>query len=632
MKKNLMFVLALFLVSLMPAALAALQVTAQDITASHNSLITIPFQLDNTGGLVSNLAINITSITGTQIISVTIPAVSKQSINASATNTYTIDPYQITQYLAAGTYPVTITVSGNESGASVSVAKTINIIVNETKALTQISGGISISAVQGATPSNTFVIQNTGNKNLTNIAFVQQSVMNDSNNNVITLSLSSSASLSLLQPGQTATITVAATVPSNEDFKAYNTNIIVTSLEGASITVPYTITITQSLCDQGRKGSYFEVDITNPDSGDDFYPNDIITLEVKVRNNNEDSRDVIVTANLFDVTDNEFLDQEVETDGTVDSDRSEYFSVDLKVPVDIKTHTFRLYAKAYEDGEEETQCNEDYMSIDIKKDTHAIAISRVSLPEAVQCDDSFSADLSLANIGKNDEDVRVVISNTELGIKEEQTLSIDKEDTKKVPITLKVPKTASEGNHTLKIQAFYRLSNDVYQDSVTRTDQINVEGNCIKEEPNLVMTTELVNDAYINEPLTMKMNLFNTGSKAATYTITVSGYEGWARLDKIDPIVLTIEPSQQASAYVYMTALALAGSKSFKVQARYADKKVEKDVNLELKEKASAPKAYQGFVAKLSNLTGFDLITVNIILVVAIILVLMWIMRVRRTY
>lgn len=644
MRKNLLLIFALAILLLIPAVLAALSISdsaGNDITqitktAVHNTDITLPtFFVKNTESVnITNLTMTIGRITNaSDLITIDVDP-SKTTILPGENNSYIISPYNVPQYIAMGAYTVPINVKGvNTTGTVFSDSINAVITVSETKSLSLSTGSISVSTPPGTTQKTTFTITNNGNANITNIIFSQQSSMQDNDNDTIALSLTSTSPLNLLQPGQTVTITVEANVPSNEDYNTYSTNIIVNSSEGVSAAISYAITVSQSFCDKGRQGSYFDIDVTEPDSGDDFYPNDVIPVEVKVRNNDDDERDVVIVANLFDATDNEFLDEEVETDGTVGDNTYEYFAVDLTVPIDVKdTHTYRVYAKVYEDGEEETQCVEEYVTIDIKKQTHDVAIDKIELPDSVGCDENFDVKVTLVNMGKRDEDAKVRIYSSELGINEEKTLSIDKEDKKSIVLSAKVPKDATKGNHSLKIDAFFHLSNDVYQDSVTKTDAINVQGNCIVEEPNLALTTEILDTPYVGQQFAIKLNLFNTGDKKGSYTITASGYDVWARVDKIEPVTLTIEPSETASAYIYLTPLNVSGDKNLKVKVMYSGKTVEKDINVRVNEKASAPKAYQGFVTKLSNLTGFDLITVNIILGIAILLIILWIIRVRRAY
>lgn len=645
MKSNSALIFVAILLFLMPLASAGLSIVdsaGTDITqiaktAVHGTSISLPiFYVKNTETTnIMNITMTIGTITSPSTpISVPVNDSSKTTITTNSTTNYTISPYSIPQYLGAGTYTVPINVSGvNATNASFSDTINAVITVNESKSLSVSTTSVSASSSPGKSINATFTLANNGNTNITNIAFTQSSVLQDGDNDTIALSTTADKSLSILQPSQSAIITIAASPSSNIDVGSYSTNIVANSTEGVSATVSYTIGITQAFCEKGKAGGYFEIDITEPDSGDDFYPNEIIPIEVKVRNTNDDERDVVIVANLFDATDNEFLDEEIETDGTVGDNSYEYFTLDLKVPVDVKdTHSYRVYAKAYEDGDEDKQCVDSYVSIDIKKETHSIVIDKVELPSSVSCDNTFDAKVTLANLGKRDEDAKVKIYNSELKINEEKTLTIDKEDKKSVTISAHIPKDATQGNHSLKIDAFFHLSNDNYGNSVTKTVALDVEGSCIVEEPNIALTTELLDTAYAGEQITIKLNLFNTGDKKAAYSVTASGYEAWATLNKIDPMTVTLDPSQTASAYIYLTALNTSGSKNFKVNVLYGDKKFEKDISLELKEKISAPKAYQGLVSKLSNIAGVDLVTVNIVLVIGVILVLMWIIRVRRSY
>jgi uncharacterized protein YfaS (alpha-2-macroglobulin family) len=305
----------------------------------------------------------------------------------------------------------------------------------------------------------------------------------------------------------------------------------------------------------------------------------------------------------------------------------------LTVPTDVKDgHNYRVYAKAYEDGDEDNQFTEEYVSIDIKKDTHDVVIDNIDMPDSVGCGDTFDASIKLINIGKRDEDVKVKITNSELGINQEETLTVDTDSKKTVSLTVNLPKDATQGNHSLKVQAFFHLTNGNYESSVTKTVALDVEGNCVTQASNLALTTEVLETPYSGQQFSVKINLFNTGNQAQTYSITASGYEGWATLDKIEPFTITLDPSEAGSAYVYLTPLNVSGSQNLKVKAVYGAKSIEKDIRVTVNQKISAPQAYQGFITKLSNLSGFDLVTVNIILVVAIVLVVLWIMRVRKTY
>ncbi len=645
-EKSLLIAIALVLF-LIPTASATLNITdssGNDITqitktAVHNSLISLPiFFVKNTESVnITNITMTIGRITNaSDLISIGINETKKTILPGNTTN-YTIDSYSIPQYLAPGTYTVPINVSGvNTTGTAFSDSINAVITVNESKSLSVSSSTIGVSTSPGSKANTTFILTNAGNTNITNIALTQSTVLQDTDNDTITLSITADRSLSILQPGQSATITIQASAGSNINVGTYTTNIVANSSEGVSATVQYTATITQSFCSKGRIGGWFTVEIKNPDAGDDFYPNDVISIEVKVDNDDDDEHDIIIEADLFDTTDGKFIDETVDTSESIADDIYENYALDLKVPLDVtESHGYRLYVKVYSEDEEEKQCNEDYVSIDLKRETHAILIDKIEVPSSVSCGSSFDITTTLIDTGKKDEDVKLKITNSELKIDEEKTFSLDRDDKKKITLTPQIPKDAAEKNYTFTVQALYHFSSDSYQDSTSKTVQVVVKGNCLTAETTTkaVLSSETLAQPYANEQAGIKLTLFNTGSVRTTYTLSVSGYEDWAILNKIEPAVLTIDANSKGEAFVYLTPLqSVTGEKKFTVKAVYGDKKAESQVALSIKERISAPSMYQSFATKLSNLSGFDLMTVNAVLVIAVILTIAWILRVRKRY
>ncbi|MFH0831847.1 MAG: putative S-layer protein [archaeon] len=636
MKTNLILVLAFSLLIAMPNVLGALSITASDITASHNSQISIPFTLTNAGALVTNLSINITSLkNSSQTTNVGITNEAKKSINASGSTSYSIDNYPIAQYTGAGSYSVIISVAGNESGTQVTATKTITITVNESKVLSPSATTLSVSSATGTTRQGSFTITNAGNSNLTNLAVTQDSTLNDSDNSIITLSITSDISLQTLTSGQTATIYINASVPKSQQRKAYTANLLINSTQAIGAVLAYQITIQESYCELGNKGSYFTIDIKEPDEGDDFYPNDEIPVMLRVKNDDDDDRDMVIVADLYDETDDAFLDVEYETDATLDSDSSDDFEFTLKVPLDVSnTHDYRIYAKVFEDGEEDTQCKEDYISVDVKKETHSLLIDKVDMASTARCDDSITAEIKLANAGKTDEeDIKIEMINSELGISEEKLVDLDAGESRTTELSIKIPKNTTEKDYSMTIRAYYYLSNDEYRKDIQAVKTLKVTGNCMPVIENTVVNAEVLNTAVIKEQFGIKLTVFNTGTSTATYNVLASGYETWATLDKIEPSSITVEAGKSEAAYIYLTPFEdAAGQKSVTVKAMWGSKKVEKTILIPVTDKLTAQSAYQKLSQRLSNLSGFDLATVNIVLVIAIVLVFIWIMRARKAY
>ena len=67
------------------------------------------------------------------------------------------------------------------------------------------------------------------------------------------------------------------------------------------------------------------------------------------------------------------------------------------------------------------------------------------------------------------------------------------------------------------------------------------------------------------------------------------------------------------------------------VKALYDGKSTQQTLNVNVKNPAETAKGlYARAVDKLHQLSGFDLVTVNIVFVIAIILLVLWVVRLRR--
>ena len=105
---------------------------------------------------------------------------------------------------------------------------------------------------------------------------------------------------------------------------------------------------------------------------------------------------------------------------------TETFIVDVPIEdIEASSDRYRLYVKVYEDGEEDTLCedvedrdvNKQYKDITIKKESYEIALKNIDITSPTICGEDVTISLTAWNIGKNDEDkVYVKAYNKELGI------------------------------------------------------------------------------------------------------------------------------------------------------------------------------------------------------------------------
>lgn len=623
------FLFALLLVTQFASAALVIS-NLDDKTAVHNSILPLQFTVANTGANVSDIALTITNISdSSQALPVTILNNSKKSIIAGGNETYTID-YAIPQYTAPGAYSVIIAVFGNESDTAVSKSKTFDIQVNETLSLDL--SEMALILIPDTNISTSLSVKNTGNVALSNITFTQLTQMNDSDNNNISFHIPAIVSLAV---GEIKILNFNINVPRDQEVKEYSSVIRLTAT-GASQSIiqniALSVTVETNFCDEGNIGSEVTLkEIRSPDAGDDFYPSDKVDVDLRVRNHDDRDKDITVIADLFDVTDGEFVDiQEEQTVEVADGD-IETVTLTLTLPSDLdEDHVYRIYAKAYEDGAEDEQCQSDYVPIDIQKNTHDVAISKITIPDEVSCNSVFDLKLRVSNTGEKDEDVQIKIYNKELGISEEKTLELDSDDDKDVIFSIKTPKTANEKNYTLRIDTFFDLSGGDYDESKTDSAILELSGDC-SPASSFSLSANIVEQAIAGNKFSIKVTLYNTGQDSAKYKITVSGYNDWATLDRIEPVEVSIEPDETGTAYIYLNAFSnKVGTQSLTVKALSNGKTTTETVSILIKEQVTAKGLYARAVDKLQSFSGLDITTINIILIIAIILLVVWVFRLRR--
>jgi hypothetical protein len=625
-------VLAIILMSLSFVSADLIIAGDADYSASHDSTLPINIRLNNTGADTnfSQITLAITNITNiSHYFPVTITDANKLAILQNSSKEYTIN-YPISKYLAPGSYNVKINATANNSATNETIAsiKQITVNVNTTQKL-DVSGTMSLIINHKVNKSNIITIQNTGNVDLTITGLSQDSILRDSENRTINLTIAMIGSDSLLTPGKSVDLNITAYASPKMATGTYSTTLQILTSAGYVKNSTLTFELATSYCEFGEIGQYFDFEIKEPDDNDDFYPYQNIEIRARVTNDENDDRDIVISANIYDITDAKFLDEEVSEDFTIDEDSSEDFYLTLTLPSDIdESHEYRIYVKVYDDDEgEKKQCNDDYVKIDINRKTHDLTLNQVEIPDKVECGKTAEIIVKISNTGKKDEEAKIRVYNTDLGIDVSKTLNIDFGDTEQTTLTFSVPKDIDAGIYNLNLKVSYLDKNNNYLDADGDAYSLNIQGNCVAS--NLILSA-VSEQGYVNEQLAVTISLFNSGNAAETYTLSASNYDSWASLNKIEPLSITLDKGQAGSALVYLTPKNVTGAQTFKVKAMYGSKIVEKEVSVTVKEKASIVGFWQRVSNRLSNYSGLDLTTVNIILIIAIIILIFWILRIRR--
>lgn len=211
-------------------------------------------------------------------------------------------------------------------------------------------------------------------------------------------------------------------------------------------------------CEQENLNKNIEINIRNPDSGDEFKPGEVIDIELKIRNNLEEDLEFDIEVYLYDVTEEDRVDDD---DYSIDIDESdsEKIEFEFEVPEDIdEKNDYAIFVKVMDEDEE--YCNEEYVSVDIEREKHDVIIEDILITTGdVICGDKISLETKIRNRGSRDEDIFLMIENSELGILEKsdefEIERYDEDDEAKEIFTIKIPNNAGKGEYKIKATVFF---------------------------------------------------------------------------------------------------------------------------------------------------------------------------------
>lgn len=321
-------------------------------------------------------------------------------------------------------------------------------------------------------------------------------------------------------------------------------------------------------CEYNNPGSLSVkiTDINNKGIGeeDEWYPLDILEVEVEVKNKgSQDISDIILEWGVYDSDGNWIINPIEEDDFDVDEDDKEIitFTIDLDDDLDIdleelKDGSYDLYVRATgeRDDSNDYTCASASDSIDIIVDKDYVVLKDIELVGTPFCGSALQLKTEVINIGSKDqEDITVSISNTELGINEELIIkSLDALDSKKLVFDFSLPSDLVEKTYNIALKVFdedddlYENSND---DLSSYLFPIAVSGNCIIT-PKASVYASLESGGKAGEQMVVRASVTNTDSKSKTYTIKTADYSGWAELVSIEPANLTLAAGQVADVLI----------------------------------------------------------------------------------
>ena len=243
-------------------------------------------------------------------------------------------------------------------------------------------------------------------------------------------------------------------------------------------------------CKNGSVGN-LSIEIKDPSDGEDFKTLEIIDSKIIVTNNADEKKNVIAEASLYN-TDKDKVEERVKLESVRVEDLDDStFKFDLEIPEDFdEDGDYFVFFKVYEKNNENFECEQEAVEVDIERENHDVKIDNVKLtayeflPGA-----TFEIFVKLLNLGESEEKgIYAEIENKELGILEKsEPLDLEEfgeDDSSTAIILVEIPFNASEGIYPLIVRSV--SGRNVYEKKTNVTvlkkefSNKNASGNAIR--------------------------------------------------------------------------------------------------------------------------------------------------------
>tara|TARA_B100000315_G_scaffold49131_1_gene43765 strand:+ start:222 stop:2132 length:1911 start_codon:yes stop_codon:yes gene_type:complete len=627
----------IFLVTFV-SAVGVVDITAADSpSADPGATASFNVTVDNTGVGTTIPTVTLSSSTLT-FGSNTISAPSISNITNLVNSTAQTVSFSLTvPQTLAGAYSGTLTAteSGNSSNND---TFSYSLTVNSVNALdvTDVSTStpLTITGEEKDTKTATFAVENTGSTTftLTSGSFNFTSTdFEDNDDDNITLAFSN---FDAVTPGSTDTVTLTAELPKNIDLDKYSGTVTVNHPSDTTKTDTFKleVRVQPEVCEDGivKEGdsvsssqAFLQIDIDEPDDDDEFSPGDEIDIEVNVENDDDDEMDVVVEAFLYDLDDNDKIASVKSSSDEIDDNDDQDFDLVLKVPEGSnldEDNEYTLYIKAYEDGDEEENCNEDSIDLDLEKEDDDVVVEDLTLsPSTVSCGETVSATVDVENIGSRDQrDVYIELKNSLLGLDQESNeFDLDEGDDETRRFTFNVPLGVASKAYSINAVVFFDDGDekkDGFADLQVECGITSTGGTSLSTASLSITESEVTG---VDGSYSIPVKVTNDGSGTSTYVVDVNA--DWA--NPVSSKTVTLIEGQSSTVFVLLEAKEEeTGTKSATVEVKSDGSTVaSKSLSFELGEEKSR---LSGF--NLGNIGGnvaFWIIA-NIVAIVAVLYVI----------
>lgn len=235
-------------------------------------------------------------------------------------------------------------------------------------------------------------------------------------------------------------------------------------------------------------GSSSGADEDGGDIDEDVMPESTITFDITLENlYNDDTEmlieDITIEAVFEDIDDGDDLEVTVDiTEIEAEDDETVTISFDIPLIVEIDEYDLVLTIEAEDENGLRFEYEIEYV-VEIEKEKHEVRITEFEVePSQVSCERLISMNYQLLNLGEEEEDVDVSITNQQLEIdrSSSKTLSEDVDDSSNQlsdSLSIMIPDNISAGTYRILLEAEY------YNDIVTNRYVDFIVSECIREEP-----------------------------------------------------------------------------------------------------------------------------------------------------
>ncbi|MEK6948385.1 MAG: hypothetical protein AABX19_04035 [Nanoarchaeota archaeon] len=275
----------------------------------------------------------------------------------------------------------------------------------------------------------------------------------------------------------------------------------------------------------------------------------------------------------------------------------------LKIPSDIEaSDDYTLRVEVFDDDQstDDSLATKKSYILRLEEIRHSVNIfdTLFNPSNYVQAGQPVFVTVRAENLGDNIEDsVKVTVSVPQLGIQTQEY--IDQLETSQSQrnsdrndgftsndLVLMVPQDAKEGTYDVIVRLDYNRFHSFEEQKYT----LHVRASQVAIQPSTVVSVDtLAQKVEAGKGAVYKLSVANLDKVAQSYTVEVTGTDGWANV-VVTPMTLTVQPDSTSEVNVYVAPNeGFTGSKAFSVKVKTGNNVVtEKNLSLEVTPKAVA--------------------------------------------